>query len=111
MQLIPRPQYIDKIAGLINRGMILILVSQRRVGKSKILELFREWLRCNRPDANVVYINKEYQAFRDMATADQLYDYVAARLPEGADNLWMKCRILRIMKLLFVVFMPKVVAR
>lgn len=86
MQLIPRPQYIDKIAGLINRGMILILVGQRRVGKSKILELFREWLRCNRPDANVVYINKEYQAFRDMATADQLYDYVAARLPEGADN-------------------------
>lgn len=26
MELIPRPQYIDKIAGLINRGMMLILV-------------------------------------------------------------------------------------
>ena len=29
MELIPRPQYIEKIAGLINRGMMLILVGQR----------------------------------------------------------------------------------
>lgn len=86
MELIQRPQYIDKIAGLINRGMILILVGQRRVGKSKVLELFRDWLKRNRPEANVVYINKEYQEFREIATAEQLYDYAAARLPKGAEN-------------------------
>lgn len=86
MELIPRPLYIDKIAGLINRGMMLILVGQRRVGKSKILELFRDWLIRNRPDANVVYINKEYQEFRDINTAEELYDYAASRLPEGAEN-------------------------
>lgn len=86
MELIPRPQYIEKIAGLINRGMMLILVGQRRVGKSKVLELFREWLKRNRPGANIVYINKEYQAFRDIVTAEQLYDYAAAQMPEGAEN-------------------------
>lgn len=86
MKLIPRPQYIDKIAGLINRGMMLILVGQRRVGKSKLLELFAEWLAHNHPEANVLYINKEYQTFRDIDTAEQLYDYVAAKLPEGAEN-------------------------
>ncbi|WP_304647958.1 ATP-binding protein [uncultured Duncaniella sp.] len=86
MELIPRPQYIEKIAGLINRGMMLILVGQRRVGKSKVLELFREWLNRNRPGANIVYINKEYQAFRDIVTAEQLYDYAAAQMPEGAEN-------------------------
>lgn len=86
MELIDRPQYTEKIAGLINRGMMLILVGQRRVGKSKVLELFREWLRHNRPEANVVYINKELQEFRDIVTAEQLYDYVVARLPEGGDN-------------------------
>lgn len=86
MELIPRPQYIDKIASLINRGMMLILVGQRRVGKSKVLELFHDWLKHNRPDANVVYINKELQEFRDIVTAEQLYDYTVARLPQGSEN-------------------------
>lgn len=86
MELIPRPQYTEKIADLINRGMMLILIGQRRVGKSKVLELFKDWLNLNRPEANVVYINKEYQEFRDIETARQLYDYTAARLPKGGDN-------------------------
>lgn len=86
MELFPRPQYTEKIAGLINRGMMLILVGQRRVGKSKVLELFKDWLKRNRPEANVVYVNKEYQEFRDILTAEQLYDYAAVRLPEGEDN-------------------------
>lgn len=86
MELIPRPHYIEKIAGLINRGMMLILVGQRRVGKSKVLELFKDWLDRNRPEANVVYINKELQGFRDIVTAEQLYDYVVARLPESGEN-------------------------
>lgn len=86
MELFPRPQYTEKIADLINRGMMIILVGQRRVGKSKVLELFKAWLNQNRPKANVVYINKEYQVFRDIVTAEQLYDYAVARLPEGGDN-------------------------
>lgn len=86
MELIPRPQYIDKIASLINRGMMLILVGQRRVGKSKVLELFHDWLEHNRPEANVVYINKELQDFRDIITAEQLYDYATERLPRESEN-------------------------
>ncbi len=86
MELIPRPQYTEKIAGLMNRGMMLILVGQRRVGKSKILELFKDWLSLNRPQANVVYINKEYQEFRGIVSAEQLYDYAVVRLPQGGDN-------------------------
>ncbi|MDE6368083.1 MAG: ATP-binding protein [Muribaculaceae bacterium] len=86
MELIPRPHYIEKIVGLINRGMMLILTGQRRVGKSKVLELFNDWLKQNQPEANVIYINKEFQEFRDIVTAEQLYDYVAAKLPKGAQN-------------------------
>ena len=86
MELIPRPQYIEKIIGLINRGMMLILVGQRRIGKSKVLELFHDWLKRNRPDSNVIYINKEYQEFRDIVTAEQLYDYVVPRFNEGMEN-------------------------
>lgn len=86
MPLIPRPQYTEKIASLINRGMMLILVGQRRVGKSKVLELFQDWLLRNHPKANVVYINKEQQAFRDIITSDQLYDYADSRMPKGGEN-------------------------
>lgn len=86
MELIPRPQYTEKIVSLINRGMMLILVGQRRVGKSKVLELCKDWLEHNRAGANIVYINKEFHEFRDIVTAEQLYDYVASRLPCGGEN-------------------------
>lgn len=33
-----------------------------------------------------MYINKEYQEFRDIATATQLYDYAVARLPKDGEN-------------------------
>lgn len=51
-----------------------------------MLELFHDWLKHNRPDANVAYINKELQEFRDIVTAEQLYDYTVARLPQGSEN-------------------------
>lgn len=86
MELIPRPQYTEKIASLINRGMMLILVGQRRVGKSKVLELCKCWLEHNRESANIVYINKEFHEFREIVTAEQLYDYVTSRLPRGGEN-------------------------
>ena len=66
--------------------MILILVGQRRVGKSYILRLLKEWLLSNRPGANVVYINKELKEFGTIKTEDDLYNHVSPLLPEGADN-------------------------
>lgn len=36
MEIIRRQQYIDHILSVINKGMMLVLVGQRRVGKSYI---------------------------------------------------------------------------
>ena len=86
MEIIERPAYLSHIISHLGKGMMIILVGQRRVGKSYMLKQLQSWLLANRSAANVVYINKELHAFKDIATADDLYRYATANLPEGSDN-------------------------
>ncbi len=86
MELINRPLYVDKITKLLNRDVILFLVGQRRVGKSHILLLIKQWLENHYADANIVYINKEYEFNSNIGEASELYDYAVERLPQGGHN-------------------------
>lgn len=86
MEIIQRPRYLNHIISHLNKGTMIILVGQRRVGKSFMLLQLQEWLKSNRPQANVLYIDKEKAAFKEMRNWEHLYDYVSARLPEGGDN-------------------------
>lgn len=86
MALIPRTKYINHIISRLNRGMMIILIGQRRVGKSYILRLLHEWILENKPGANVIYINKELQAFSHITDASTLYNYVFERLESGSEN-------------------------
>ncbi len=65
---------------------MIILVGQRRVGKSCILKQIQQWLTDNIEAANIVYINKEFQAFRDITNAEDLYAYASKRLPQQGKN-------------------------
>lgn len=86
MRIIERPIYIDRIIRQLNRGMILVLVGQRRVGKSFILKSFEEWLTHNRPDANVLFINKEFDSYSSIVNSEQLYSHAVDNLPAGQEN-------------------------
>ena len=86
MEIIPRPKYIDLIVARLNKGMIIILIGQRRVGKSYLLRLLHEWILANRKDANVAYINKELMNFSQITDSNELYNYVTTILPEGGEN-------------------------
>ena len=86
MEIIERPVYLSHIISHLGKGMMIILVGQRRVGKSYMLKQLQFWLQANRNAANVVYVNKELHAFKDIVTADDLYGYATANLPEGGDN-------------------------
>ena len=86
MEIIERPAYLGHIVSHLGKGMMIILVGQRRVGKSCMLKQLQFWLQANRSASNVVYVNKELHAFKDIATADDLYGYATANLPEGGDN-------------------------
>lgn len=86
MELINRPEYVNKITKLLNRDVMLFLVGQRRVGKSFILMLVKKWIEEHSKDANVVYINKEFEFDGKLNNAAELYKYATERLPEGGEN-------------------------
>ncbi len=86
MDIIIRKTYLSHIISHLNRGMMIILVGQRRVGKSFMLRQVRHWLDENRPYATVVYINKELLGFSHITDATELYDYVVPKFVVGCDN-------------------------
>jgi predicted AAA+ superfamily ATPase len=55
MEVINRPIYLNHIISLLDRGTMIILVGQRRVGKSFMLRQLQEWLTVNVESANVLY--------------------------------------------------------
>lgn len=86
MEVINRPAYLEHITSRLNKDMMIILVGQRRVGKSYMLQQLNNWLAENRPLATVVYINKELQAFSHISTYTDLYDYATAKLNTCSEN-------------------------
>ena len=54
MDIINRILYLDKIISRLDMKMMLILVGQRRVGKSYMLKQLNQWLKDNRPKAHIL---------------------------------------------------------
>lgn len=85
---IPRPEYTDKILRFIDKGLILVLTGQRRVGKSYILRQLAGLIRQSNPSANLISINKEKVEFDDLRDYRDLHAYVSQRLhPDKANYL------------------------
>lgn len=86
MAIIERTSYIDHITSRMDRGMMIFLIGQRRVGKSYMLRQLQSWIEKNRPDSTIVYINKELQAFNDITNAEELYQYASPLMSESNQN-------------------------
>lgn len=86
MEIINRSIYLNRIISHINRGMMIILVGQRRVGKSYMLKQFQQWLAVHRPQAHVLYVDKELFAFSHIKTARDLYECAITHLPQYGEN-------------------------
>lgn len=86
MEIIVRKSYLSHIVSHLNRGMMIFLIGQRRVGKSFMLRQLCNWLEESRPDATVVYINKELLSFSRITNAHELYDYVSPKFEGKNDN-------------------------
>ena len=86
MEVINRPLYLDYIVSRLDRGTMIILIGQRRVGKSFMLMQVQEWILKHIQSSHVIYISKELHAFSHITNADNLYLYVDGLLRPDRKN-------------------------
>ena len=80
--MIIRQTYIDHILRFLNKGMMIALTGQRRVGKSYVLRQLASAIKTINPDANIVYINKEKKKFADIKNDTDLSAYLSDKFSE-----------------------------
>lgn len=85
MKNIERPLYLAQLISWLNKNLIIVLIGQRRVGKSCLLNQLRDYLR-GKSGANVLYISMELHEFKDIKCSDDLYGIVRNTFKEGGEN-------------------------
>ena len=85
MATIIRQTYIDKIEKYLGKETIIVLVGQRRVGKSYIMKTVREQ-KASTPDNNIIYIDKEKREFDNIRDYQDLNLYIDEHFDAGKHN-------------------------
>ena len=85
MEILTRKHYADKVDSWIGKGNIIVLVGPRRVGKSSILKDFIK-RHSEEEDINVIYVDKEKKAFKNIKTKDDLDNYIENQYLPGKHN-------------------------
>ena len=88
MQVLLRQNYIDQIEKWLGKDLIIVLVGQRRVGKSYTLRMIRE-LKEKEEGNNIIYIDKEKEQFDFIKTYQDLNEYIKAHFVKGKMNYIM----------------------
>ncbi|MBQ1819977.1 MAG: ATP-binding protein [Clostridia bacterium] len=86
MKLIERTQYLDKLKSVIGTPDIKVITGVRRSGKSKLLEAFRDYLKRERPTANIIHINFNLPEYDGLLESAALYEYVKSHQVSDAEN-------------------------
>ena len=85
MTTIIRQSYIDKIEKYLGKETIIVLVGQRRVGKSCMMKMIRDRKKaddCN----NIIFIDKEKREFDSIQTYLDLNDYIGEHFLSDKHN-------------------------
>ena len=85
MATIIRQSYIDKIEKYLGKETIIVLVGQRRVGKSCMMKMIRDRKKaddCN----NIIFIDKEKREFDNIQTYQDLNDYIGQHFLSDKHN-------------------------
>ena len=85
MKAIIRQNYLDKIEKYLGKETIVVLVGQRRVGKSYLLRQLQD-TKAKESGNHVIYIDKENRQFDFIKTYQDLNAYIDERIEKGKHN-------------------------
>lgn len=85
MNIISRSLYANQVDAWIGKEQIIVLVGQRRVGKSFVLKDFVARHK-DEEDANIIYIDKEKKSFNFIRNHEDLNKYIDEHFVEGRHN-------------------------
>ena len=85
MEILTRNHYAKIVDGWIGKGNIIALVGSRRVGKSYVLKDYIQ-RHNDEPDINIIFIDNEKKAFKDIKTKDDLDAWIEERFIKGKHN-------------------------
>lgn len=88
MNIIARQKYLERIDKYLGKELIIVLVGQRRVGKSYLLKSVCMNKKKD-SDCNVIYIDKEKRQFDAIRDYTDLNNYISEHFAEGKHNLIM----------------------
>lgn len=86
MKIIQRNQYLDKMIRVINTPDIKVITGVRRAGKSKLLDLFKDYIITNIPNANIIHINFNKKEFDELLNGNNLYSYISQKYAPSKEN-------------------------
>ena len=86
MKLIDRKQYLEKLISVIGTPDIKVITGVRRSGKSKLMEAFKEYIKVEYADYNIIHINFNLPEYDHLLEYRSLYDYVKGQYAKGKQN-------------------------
>jgi predicted AAA+ superfamily ATPase len=86
VRLIERDFYLNKLKDVMGTPDIKVITGVRRSGKSKLLEAFMAYVRANDPNANIIHINFNLNAFESLAEYHVLNDHIENAYLPGKNN-------------------------
>lgn len=85
MKVITRKEYAERIDAWLGKEQIIVLVGQRRVGKSYVMKDFIARHK-EEPDTNIIYIDKEKKSFNFIKNHEDLNTFIDQNFKAGLHN-------------------------
>ena len=86
MKLIERPQYLEKMIGVMGTPDIKVITGVRRSGKSKLLEMFKAYIEKHLTNANIIHINFNLPEYDEYLNYKALYNHIKAQYKPDSEN-------------------------
>lgn len=79
--LIQREEYLNRLISLKDKQIIKVVTGVRRCGKSKLLDMYQQWLMANGVDeSQIISVNFEDLDFEELTDYKKLYAYLKEHL-------------------------------